>query len=658
MRALLLLLLACQTEKGGKPSTPDEDDTQSTQDEGGSDDGDADPDCVTDAEFFSQSAVPLLSDCVTCHVEGGAASGSRYVLLPFEAEGAEAENWSRLSAFLSENEDAATLLLTKPTGQTSHGGGERFDLLDAQTAVMTELVGRLQQPGGCASPVPAPMTCDGTIRPGSAPLRLLTEVQYTNLIAAVFGVSLPSGLYPRSERGDGFRTWATSNAVSSAGAESIQLAAEAAAAALSLPADLACAADEAELDCARRFLLEKGALTFRRPLTEAEGALLTRFLDAGVDVDTAVRMGVEVMLQSPQALYLDPRGAGAEAGGPVPVDPHTLAARLAFLYTDAPPDEALRAAAAAGALSTREDLLVAAQRLVQSPDMVGVVARFHQDWLRLDQLDTINKDPALYPNWGPDTVSSLKTEADLFTTEVVWLGEGTYDSLFFSTTTWVDANLAPLYGLPAPDTGWQRVSLDAATRPGLLTRLGWLAAHAHTNSSAPVRRGAFVLEQLLCESLDPPPGINTTLPEIEEETETVRDQLEAHWTDAACSACHVRIDPVGFAFEHYGPAGEWRDLWPDGHPIDASGSLDEPAGDFDGAAELLALVANSDRARACYAQRWFEYAVGRAAEAEDACTLRALSTRFAESDGDLRSLLVDISLTDPMRYRPALEQTP
>jgi hypothetical protein len=342
----------------------------------------------------------------------------------------------------------------------------------------------------------------------------------------------------------------------------------------------------------------------------------------------------------------------------VPVDPDTLAARLAFFRTDDLPDEALRAAAASGALSTPEGVSAEAARLVNGAAMTGVVARFHQDWLHLDALDTATKDSTRYPAFDDALVASLKTETDLFTTEVVWLGDGTYDALFSSGSTWVNSDLAPLYGLPDPGAEWVRVELDPALRPGLLTRAGWLSAHAYSSASAPVRRGAFVLEQLLCESLDPPPGVSTTLPETDTEIVTVRDQLEAHWTDEACSGCHLRIDPVGFAFEHYGALGEWRDTWEDGIPIDATGTFDDPAGEFDGAAELLALLADSDRARACYAQRWFEYAVGRAAEAEDACTLRELSSRFQASGGDLRGLMVDITLTDAFRARAPHEVTP
>ena len=185
------------------------------------------------------------------------------------------------------------------------------------------------------------------------------------------------------------------------------------------------------------------------------------------------------------------------------------------------------------------------------------------------------------------------------------------------------------------------MELDGS-RPGVLTRAAWLAAHGYANTSAPVRRGAFLLEQLYCEDLAPPADVDFDLPEAVE-GESVRDRLQQHREDPSCAVCHERIDPAGFAFEHYGPVGEWREVWEDGLTVDASGELDGTS--FDDAAGLLQNLDRS-RARACYAERWFEYAIGRPAENADACGLERLETRFEASEGDLRELVVAISQSD------------
>ena len=121
---------------------------------------------------------------------------------------------------------------------------------------------------------------------------------------------------------------------------------------------------------------------------------------------------------------------------------------------------------------------------------------FHTDWLNLFHLDTAQRDPNHYPQFTPDMLESMRQETNLFMNEVVWSGDADWETLMFSKTTWVDQELATIYGLPDPGPGWHRVTLDD-TRPGLLTRSAFLTAHAYTGSSAPVRRGYFVLSELL-----------------------------------------------------------------------------------------------------------------------------------------------------------------
>jgi cytochrome c553 len=612
--------------------------------------------CVTDTRFFESRAAPVLADCAGCHTAGGTAATTRFLIT-----GDTATDLEEIGTFVRE-EGGDALLLQKPTGQISHTGGERMDVLDSAYGVLDELVARLLAPGGCAHPGTPAATCDGTIRPGTAPLRRLTASQFSHAVDTLLGVEVDESLFPASTTGDGFGTFADYNTVSQAGAEQIQLAAEAAAAAVDVDALLACESGEDEATCARRFLLSFTEAAFRRPLTTSETTLATRFLDAGLDVDTAVRMQIELILQSPPFLYLDPVGvtpppAVADSGA-IQLDDHAVAARLAAFLADDLPDDTLRAAAAAGELRTREQVLAQALRLASAPEASRTVARFHRDWLHLWRSDGATRDATLYPTFSDAMLDAMAQELDLFTAEVVWSGDARFETLLLGTTTWVNPDLAAIYGVEAPSSGWARVTLDAE-RPGALTRAGFLTAHAYSAESAPVRRGAFVLEQMLCTDLTPPPGVNLTLPEESEETPTVRERLAAHAADPTCAACHDAIDPIGLSFEHFGAVGEWRDTWANGHPVDASGSLPEDmgdvAGDLEGAADLAALLATSERARSCYAQRWFEYAVGRPAETADACTLRTLSERFDASGGDIRQLVVDVTLTDAFLWRPEVE---
>ena len=154
---------------------------------------------------------------------------------------------------------------------------------------------------------------------------------------------------------------------------------------------------------------------------------------------------------------------------------------------------------------------------------------------------------------------------------------------------------------------------------------------------------------MLCEELAVPPDVNTVIPEESEEANNIRERLLQHRTDSSCSGCHDKIDPIGFSFENFDAVGAWREDWENGVPIDSTGDLD--LGSFNGAAELIAMMATTDTAKECYTKRWFEYALGRPAETEDLCTLDHLQTRFVQSNGNIRSLLVDIAMSDAFLYR-------
>ena len=624
------------------------------------DSGAADPDCITDADFMSAEAAPLLGgDCAACHSEGGAAAGTRLRLGPPGAADREGD-FAAVQAFLAAGPDAPDLLLQKPTNTVSHGGGQRFTLLDPRYAVLHELRARALDPGHCERPGDAPFTCTpGESHPGTTPLRRLTEAQLRHAIADLLGVALPEGLLPRTVVVSGFRSFPDNNTVSDAGAEQLLLAAEAAADAVDPAALLPCAVESADAPCVSAALATLGARAFRRPLTAAEEALVTRFAEAGLPPVDALRAGVYQLLLLPGFLYVDaPAGALLEpARGIAHLEDHAVATRLGLLFRDSLPDAPLREAAAAGRLHTRAQVEVEALRLVQAPAATRALLAFHEDWLHLSRLDGATRDPARYPGFSEEVFASARTETALFLTEVVWGGDARFSTLLQSRSSWQDATLAAVHGTADPGPGWHRLTLDAA-RPGVLTRTAFLAAHAYSGSSAPVRRGAWVLEELLCAELNPPPGVNMDIPAESEAAPTIRERLEQHWTDPACAACHTAIDPAGFAFEHYGALGEWRTHWENGVPIDATGSLDDPALSFDGAPALIAALEASPRARACYARRWFEYAVGRPAEPEDACTLDVLARRFDASGGNIRRLMVDVALTDAFLHRHAPAGTP
>ena len=175
-----------------------------------------------------------------------------------------------------------------------------------------------------------------------------------------------------------------------------------------------------------------------------------------------------------------------------------------------------------------------------------------------------------------------------------------------------------------------------------------------------MQRGKFVRERLLCDPLpEPPPGVDTTPPEVDSSA-TTRERFEQHTSDPKCASCHSLIDPIGFGLEHYDGIGAWRDD-EGGTPVDAAGEIAGlPGGSvaFEGAVALAEALAARPETAECVARKWFTYAFGRGPEAADTCALAGIDAAFESSGRDVRALLVSIAASDAFRFRPANQEGP
>ena len=178
----------------------------------------------------------------------------------------------------------------------------------------------------------------------------------------------------------------------------------------------------------------------------------------------------------------------------------------------------------------------------------------------------------------------------------------------------------------------------------MLGRAGLLATLAHHNQSSPTLRGVFVREQLLCETLPPPPPSVNNTPSEPNAKQTTRERLLQHASDATCAGCHRLIDPIGLAFENFDGTGQWRDV-ESGKPIDASGEIVGGVGlegRFTGVPDLARRLASSPQIRACVVRQWMRFAHGRAEAQEDGPLVAQLAQNLRDSGGDLRRTLVDL----------------
>jgi hypothetical protein len=221
--------------------------------------------------------------------------------------------------------------------------------------------------------------------------------------------------------------------------------------------------------------------------------------------------------------------------------------------------------------------------------------------------------------------------------------------LFDADYTFVDAELAALYGVTAPPEGvWAKVTLPAAQqRAGILTHAGWLAMQSHTDVNSPTRRGLFIVEGLFCTDIPNPPPEVDAQPLQPEPGQTLREALEVHMTNEGCATCHVMTDPLGFAFESYDPIGQFREVEA-GKPIDASGEVDG-VGAFDGAAELMALVRDDPRLPGCLVRNVYMQGIGFVPGPEVAPALDQVELGFAEADHRMKRMLVELAASPLFR---------
>jgi hypothetical protein len=283
-----------------------------------------------------------------------------------------------------------------------------------------------------------------------------------------------------------------------------------------------------------------------------------------------------------------------------------------------------------------------------------VVEAFHEQWLDLDRYRDLTKSATLFPEFSQDLGGPLQQEALSFIDYVVFDREEGLHSLLRAPYTFVNRDLAPLYGLSGTfGDSFERADLDASRRGGFLTQIGFLASHAYSTGTSPIHRGVFMLRRILCYPLpDPPPGVDFTLPPIQGDIKTTRQQITAKTAPDQCDSCHGVINPIGFGFEHYDAIGKWRDI-ENGETIDSSGSveLDGEIRSFQNATELLDAVADSGDARSCYAKNWLRYAYGREDRPSDAATLASVADLMADPSFSVKDLLLALTQTKAFRLR-------
>jgi mono/diheme cytochrome c family protein len=412
-------------------------------------------------------------------------------------------------------------------------------------------------------------------------------------------------------------------------------------------------------DCPEQFLGDFGRRAFRRPLTPDEiSRYATLWRAQPTDAD-GLDATVSALLVSPGFLYRSELGEETSPGV-FRLTPWETAGALSYAFWATMPDDALFEAAATGGLDTPIGIAAQAERLLADPRAREQIGAFALQWLGVEGLSTREKRPDLFPTWSPALAESMLEETRRFVVAAVFEDDARFASLLTGTHTFVDARLAALYGL-AGDYGatFERADvsgLAGGARAGVLGHASMLATTAHSDQTSPIRRGLFVRERLLCTVFGTPPADAGGVPDVDPQA-TTRERFRQHTAEERCAACHRYIDDLGFGFEQFDAVGAFRETEA-GRPIDHRGNLNDVEGlgtGTDGPYETLpalgALLAESERAEACFATQVWRFHRGRLEAPADTCELEEVQATFRASGGDVRALLVALTQTPAFSTR-------
>lgn len=455
--------------------------------------------------------------------------------------------------------------------------------------------------------------------PGPLPLRRLLARQYASAIGDLLGPAAQAAVTPPDDL--------SINGSTSIGAAQLAIASEhqvdqyersafaaarAAIARTDKAALIGCTpASNADATCLDAFVERFGKKALRRPLTDGEKtAIIAVATQAGTKLnsfDGAIEFAIAALLQLPDFIYLVE--LGADQMGARKLTGYEMAARMSFFMLGTTPSDALLAAAESGQLDTGDGVRAHARTLLSSPRAKQAVEAFFDELLELPRLDDLAKDPALFPSYAPSLANAMRDETHRLLEAVVWEHHGSFGDALDAPFTFVNAELAGLYGLSGvTGTSLSRVALPSGPRAGLLGQGSFLSINAHVNATSPTLRGRFVRLMAMCQAIPPPPANVSTKFADDPNAKTARQRLAVHQADPACSGCHSLTDGLGLALENFDAIGRYRTT-EEGVTIDPNSS-DPLLGSFGSPRELGQALKAQPSVAHCFTRHLFRAATG------------------------------------------------
>ena len=417
------------------------------------------------------------------------------------------------------------------------------------------------------------------------------------------------------------------------------------------------ASESEEEACAAQILQRLAERAYRRPVTADDPALATllTFYENGRSqgtFDTGIQQGLARVLVDPEFIFrFETEPADLAPGSSYAVGDVELASRLSFFLWSSIPDEPLLATAAAGELANPAVLEREVRRMLSSPKADALVANFASQWLGLRQLDTLSPASG---DFDGNLRQAFRKETELLFGDVLREDLSVVE-LLSADYTFVDERLAEHYGVPnVRGSRFRRIELATDERRGLLGHGSILTVTSAPNRTSPVKRGQWILANILGTPPPPPPeGVETNLDETAPEgttPTTMRQRLERHMADPSCAACHNLMDPLGFALENFDFTGQWRDA-EGGTPVDSHGVFVDGSALAGPAGLRQVLLAHSELFVQTFTEKLLTYALGRSLEASDMPAVREIVRGAARDDYRFSALVLGVAQSVPMQMR-------
>ncbi|MFO7179828.1 MAG: DUF1592 domain-containing protein [Pseudomonadota bacterium] len=424
------------------------------------------------------------------------------------------------------------------------------------------------------------------------------------------------------------------------------------------------ACNPADAGCLSETIRAFGRKAFRRPLTDMEVA---RFEKLGQTTppgtpEEVAEATLAAFLSSPSFLLIPELSTQTE-GSAIKLSSHEMAARLSFMIWGSIPDEELNAAADADMLQTPDQILAQAQRMLAVSEKVApVLSNFHRVvWAGDDNTPNshwwkISHDD--HPLYNEAAKVTYREELERFFEEVAF--NGSFAEFFLSPVAYVNRDTAAIYGLDPAGFGPEltRVELDKQTRPGFMTRIGFLSSFAHEKATSPILRGVFVTVNIAGVNVPPPPPGAAEKPAPPGEYKTEREYVDSLTSQSDdCKGCHILggLNQPGYVLENYDVMGKWQDVDPRGGPINpvAEVKFDGTPRLVNNAYEMMQIVASLPAAKAKYAEKFVSFAYRRDPNVNDACVVEQIAANLAQENYRIVNILADLTQANSFRLRVA-----